>query len=203
MWMRNPEHRCSHSRCKVGRAASPVAFRGLKVYLSSVLGVDVDTDALQMARENIGDIEDVEDVIELLEADVSSLAPFATSGQSTSLDSSTPTPTPTTLLPRAFDTVIMNPPFGTKTKGLDMVFLQQACSARRRPAPAVWSLFADNCGNIDIEASRLLSSQDEHARLHCPPSKKLGLRGQCGGRDASASGCSFFLRECVSNVHAI
>jgi predicted RNA methylase len=27
---------------------------------------------------------------------------------------------------KPFDTIIMNPPFGTKAKGIDMVFLQQA-----------------------------------------------------------------------------
>ncbi|EGF98691.1 uncharacterized protein MELLADRAFT_113336 [Melampsora larici-populina 98AG31] len=34
---------------------------------------------------------------------------------------------PTSLDPLLFDTVVMNPPFGTKRKGIDMVFLEIAC----------------------------------------------------------------------------
>ncbi|KAH9815502.1 hypothetical protein DFH28DRAFT_1082324 [Melampsora americana] len=34
---------------------------------------------------------------------------------------------PTSLDPLLFDTVVMNPPFGTKRKGIDMIFLQIAC----------------------------------------------------------------------------
>eukprot|EP01121_Diplochlamys_sp_Union-15-3_P004156 TRINITY_DN14147_c0_g1_i1.p1 TRINITY_DN14147_c0_g1~~TRINITY_DN14147_c0_g1_i1.p1 ORF type:complete len:113 (-),score=16.77 TRINITY_DN14147_c0_g1_i1:37-375(-) len=43
----------------------------------------------------------------------------------------------TVLKPNTFDTVIMNPPFGTKVKGIDTMFLQ---SALRIANNAVYSL---------------------------------------------------------------
>lgn len=43
------------------------------------------------------------------------------------------------LLPSRFaqkvDTVIMNPPFGTKNKGIDMIFLEKALQVRRNRRP--------------------------------------------------------------------
>jgi len=66
----------------------------------AVTGVDVDEDALDQFQQNIIDFE--LDNIDLVQADVPSLD-----------------------WENKFDTVIMNPPFGTKhNKGLDIKFLQ-------------------------------------------------------------------------------
>lgn len=68
-----------------------------------VLGLDIDPDALEQAQQNSDELE-LE--LDLLHIDVSSLL----------------------TIPHRFqaDTVIMNPPFGTKNKGIDLVFLQVA-----------------------------------------------------------------------------
>ena len=69
-----------------------------------VIGVDLDSDALEIARENIDEFED-HLPIDLVQSSVQALI----------------------LQPRIqADTVIMNPPFGTRTKGADMEFLRAA-----------------------------------------------------------------------------
>lgn len=69
-----------------------------------VIGVDLDTDALEIARENIDEFEDPLP-IDLVQSSVQALV----------------------LQPRfQADTVIMNPPFGTRQKGADMEFLRAA-----------------------------------------------------------------------------
>lgn len=70
---------------------------------SYVLAVDVDDDALQIASCNIQQFELTD--IDLLQCDVKNLSQV--------------------LAGRHFDTVIMNPPFGTKhNKGLDCIFVE-------------------------------------------------------------------------------
>ncbi|XXQ30620.1 Methyltransferase-like protein 5 [Plasmodiophora brassicae] len=66
-----------------------------------VVGVDVDETALESARANVDELE-LNDVIDLVRGDVN------------------------TLRMRKFDTVIMNPPFGTRCKGIDMAFIRTA-----------------------------------------------------------------------------
>ncbi|NXY89534.1 METL5 protein, partial [Alcedo cyanopectus] len=79
------------------------------------VGFDIDADALEIFKSNIEDFEMMN--IDMVQCDVCSLA-----------DS----------MAETFDTVIMNPPFGTKhNKGWDMVFLQTALQMARR---AVYSL---------------------------------------------------------------
>lgn len=103
----------------------------------SVLSVDVDPDALAIARENIASME-MEDEIELLQAQIGSLAPPASSGakaSASSVDASSSSAPPIPAfdpasLGREFDTVVMNPPFGTWNQGIDMVFLEVACQVR-------------------------------------------------------------------------
>lgn len=74
-----------------------------------VLGVDIDETALDICYENIQGFE--MDTIDLLQQDVRLL------GQPGMVDR----------LKGSFDTVIMNPPFGTKhNEGLDMVFVKTA-----------------------------------------------------------------------------
>jgi len=81
----------------------------------SVTGFDVDQDALEQFQENIADFE--MDNIELVNADVASLGDRFIG---------------------KYDTVIMNPPFGTKhNKGLDIKFLE---TGLRLSSNSVYSL---------------------------------------------------------------
>jgi len=81
----------------------------------SVTGFDVDQDALDQFQENIADFE--MDNIELVNADVASLGDRFIG---------------------KYDTVIMNPPFGTKhNKGLDIKFLE---TGLRLSSKSVYSL---------------------------------------------------------------
>eukprot|EP01125_Pyxidicula_operculata_P018153 TRINITY_DN6433_c0_g1_i1.p1 TRINITY_DN6433_c0_g1~~TRINITY_DN6433_c0_g1_i1.p1 ORF type:complete len:192 (+),score=19.90 TRINITY_DN6433_c0_g1_i1:149-724(+) len=83
------------------------------------IGIDIDPTALETCKENLTEFEMEED-IKLLECDVSQLSfkdnKFFVDGKSE----------PLLEIATQVDTVIMNPPFGTKTKGIDMVFLQKA-----------------------------------------------------------------------------
>lgn len=75
------------------------------------MGVDIDQDALNIAQANLEDME-LSHQVDLLRTRI-----VDTTSSSSCLDRFT----------HAFDTVIMNPPFGTKLAGIDMVFLERAC----------------------------------------------------------------------------
>ncbi len=78
----------------------------------TVLGIDADEDALVIARENVEAL-DVEHCVDLICCDVCSLA-IHNSGKS------------------FIDTVVMNPPFGTRNKGIDVLFLEKAIALKPR-----------------------------------------------------------------------
>ncbi|KAK3913513.1 rRNA N6-adenosine-methyltransferase METTL5 [Frankliniella fusca] len=82
----------------------------------TVVGYDVDPDALEIWSANCGEME-----ITTCEAVLCDL----TQGF------------PSYSFPKQFDTVLMNPPFGTKRKGIDMEFLQMAL---HMASTAVYSL---------------------------------------------------------------
>ena len=87
---------------------------------SFVTGFDIDDDALSVFRENAEGFEI--DNYDLIRADVNS-EDFAGAGSR---------------LRKAFDTVVMNPPFGTKhNRGIDMAFLRRGLEMART---AVYSL---------------------------------------------------------------
>lgn len=69
-----------------------------------VVGFEIDSDAIEVARSNLNELE-LNDRVDIVQADLTNLqfAPLM-----------------------RVDTVIMNPPFGTKTAGIDMVFLKRA-----------------------------------------------------------------------------
>ncbi len=82
---------------------------------TAVVGFDVDEDALETCRENVSAF-DLEGVVDLVEADVTHLP----AGD------------------KKFDTVLMNPPFGTKhNRGVDMEFVK---TGLRLASSAVYSL---------------------------------------------------------------
>ena len=68
-----------------------------------VVGLEIDPDAIEICQENISDFEI--DNIDIIQTDVSKDVPPQ--------------------MAKKFDTVILNPPFGTKhNKGLDMTFVK-------------------------------------------------------------------------------
>ncbi|RUO96695.1 S-adenosyl-L-methionine-dependent methyltransferase, partial [Jimgerdemannia flammicorona] len=69
------------------------------------VGFDIDPEAIEIARQNCEDFEiDMDFVLTDLGAEESNFDMF----------------------PERLDTIVMNPPFGTKNKGIDMVFLKKA-----------------------------------------------------------------------------
>jgi predicted RNA methylase len=83
-----------------------------------VSAFDIDNDALEIARENASHF-DLEHDIDFVCCDIRELALH--------------TPVSSSQMP--FDTVIMNPPFGTKTtQGVDMVFVQKALTVGQKGA---------------------------------------------------------------------
>ena len=88
----------------LGCGCSILGIGALLMGSSYVLGVDVDEEALQISNSNISQFELTE--IDLIQCDVKEL-PQMLEGK------------------LKFDTVIMNPPFGTKhNKGLDSLFVE-------------------------------------------------------------------------------
>jgi predicted RNA methylase len=81
---------------------------------SLVIGIDADMDALAIAQKNI---DEAEVQMELLLSDVSTMPLGSLIGK--------------------VDTVVMNPPFGTRNKGIDVAFLKQALHLQPR---AIYSL---------------------------------------------------------------
>lgn len=88
----------------LGCGCSVLGIGSVLLGASYVLGVDIDEEALQISTSNIEQFELCD--IDLVQCDVKSL-PQVLEGKS------------------KFDTVIMNPPFGTKhNKGLDSLFVE-------------------------------------------------------------------------------
>ncbi|KAL1924129.1 uncharacterized protein VTP21DRAFT_7164 [Calcarisporiella thermophila] len=85
-----------------------------------VIAVDIDPDALEIAQKNISDFE-LENTVDLMHFDLTAF----------------PDVNNKPILSGKVDTVVMNPPFGTKNWGIDMAFLKQAVSIAER---AVYSL---------------------------------------------------------------
>ncbi|KAJ2779043.1 hypothetical protein GGI15_003999 [Coemansia interrupta] len=105
--------------CGCGMLSIAAAMMGAK----SVLGIDVDEDALEIAQENIGEFE-LDDTVDLVKASL--CAEAAGSGdERLALNEDLVLP-----MQRKFDTAVLNPPFGTKpgNKGIDLLFLQAACT---------------------------------------------------------------------------
>ncbi|KAI8320926.1 methyltransferase-like protein-like protein 5 [Martensiomyces pterosporus] len=95
---------------------------------SHVLGIDIDADALEIARENVEEFE-IEENVDLVHASLCKETPDGLVVDADLVAS----------MQGRFDTAILNPPFGTKpgNRGIDTVFLQAACSMART---AVYSL---------------------------------------------------------------
>ncbi|KIY96084.1 Methyltransferase-like protein 5 [Monoraphidium neglectum] len=118
--------------CGTGMLSAGAALLGSP----AVVGVDIDADALDVALENCDQFEDPLPVDFVL-ADVLSIADSSacsTSGSNSSGSGGGP------WRRLRCDTVIMNPPFGTRRKGADVDFLRAATRLVRGGGGAVYSL---------------------------------------------------------------
>lgn len=100
--------------------------------------MDVDPDALAVAKENLESLE-MEDEVTLLNARIGTSADASTSVSSGSQGATNDSAQSDSLplfsadkLSRKIDTCVTNPPFGTWNKGIDMVFLEEACKVCAR-----------------------------------------------------------------------
>ncbi|KAJ1524197.1 hypothetical protein ONE63_010718 [Megalurothrips usitatus] len=100
----------------LGCGCGVLSFGAAMLGAGTVVGYDVDPDALEIWSNNCAELE-----MTACEAVLCDL----TQGF------------PSNAFPKKFDTVIMNPPFGTKRKGIDMEFLQMALHLAKT---AVYSL---------------------------------------------------------------
>lgn len=98
--------------CGTGMLTCAAAILGCE----RVIGIDIDDKALRQAAENVQRL-DLSDRVELIRGDLSS--PPLRDGEA------------------PFDTIVMNPPFGTRVRGIDMTFLTHAIRSCSR---AVYSL---------------------------------------------------------------
>ncbi|KAJ2745329.1 hypothetical protein GGI20_002261 [Coemansia sp. BCRC 34301] len=111
---------------------------------SSVVGIDIDADALETARDNIMDLE-VGDMVDLMQASV--CVKHTHTGELSLNDDLV------AKMRGKFDTAILNPPFGTKpgNKGIDVLFLQAACAMAET---AIYSLHKSSTRDYLVKQAR-------------------------------------------------
>jgi predicted RNA methylase len=127
-----------------------------------VLAVDVDDDALDIALANRDQFEDALPV-DFVRADVAEIAAAAADG-GTSTSTSTSRCSGSNSWRRAcVETVIMNPPFGTRRKGADVTFLRAAAALVRARGGAVYSLHKSSTrAHLQKLAARELGCSEAH-----------------------------------------
>ncbi len=116
---------CEKTVCDLGIGTGMLSIGASILGADFVLGIDIDKDALKICQKNINNLE-IEN-IELINADCEQILK----------DDCTNT------LKMNFDTVIMNPPFGTKNNGIDVLFLRLALSLCNQNG-AIYSLHKSN-----------------------------------------------------------
>lgn len=117
----------------------------------SVVGIDADADALEIARENIEELIGSEGPLDLLLCDVATLRTRETVTAATMGDCEVDAVGCRAAPERRVDTVIMNPPFGTRNKGIDVLFLEKAIAMRPK---AIYSLHKSSTRNFLLEKAR-------------------------------------------------
>ena len=126
-----------------------------------VVGVDIDKDAIDIATANTRQFEFTEEVISFVHHDVLEITP-ASVGQV------------------KFDTVIMNPPFGTKDRpGIDLMFVQRALTFADRVysmhksstcTKAFWSKKAEEWDVVVEPMWQIQFNIDNMFKFHTQPS---------------------------------
>lgn len=105
--------------CDLGCGTGILAIGAAVLGAEQVVGVDIDEKALSIASSNVADYE-LQHVIDLLCIDLANSQQWALINAH-----------------KKFDTVVMNPPFGTKRKGIDILFLVTALNLAQN---AVYSM---------------------------------------------------------------
>ena len=109
----------------LGTGPGTLAIGAAMLGASDVVGIDVDPDALEVAQRNLVELE-AEEEVDLILADVARVpSMFAIPERVADAGGA------------VCNTVVMNPPFGTRAKGADVMFLQ---TALRLCDTAVYSL---------------------------------------------------------------
>lgn len=104
---------CGKVVCDLGCGTGMLSIAAALMGADYVLGVEVDRSAIDIASQNAADM-DLDTTVDCCQADV----------LCGSFISEAPNP-------KKFDVVVMNPPFGTRRKGVDMAFLQTAVQLSR------------------------------------------------------------------------
>lgn len=102
----------------MGTGCGILAIAAVMMGAAEVVGIDIDSDALAVARLNV-ELVDMAEEVELVNARIELAGTEAIGGE-------VPIFNPKQY--GEFDTVVLNPPFGTQVKGIDMAFLEVACS---------------------------------------------------------------------------
>ncbi|GAA6035378.1 hypothetical protein JCM8097_008844 [Rhodosporidiobolus ruineniae] len=113
----------------LGCGCAILSIASVMMGANSVVSVDLDPDALEIARANVESVE-MDEHISFVHAEI------APAGSPPSVEG-VPVFDPKAMVDHPIDTVVMNPPFGSWKKGIDMVFLELACSIAQT---AVYSL---------------------------------------------------------------
>jgi len=111
-----------------------------------VIGIDIDPDALETARDNLDSFEGIEAAVELVESDVAQAPKFLSCYH------------------HRAQTVISNPPFGTRCKGADVAFIEAAF--RLAPGGVLYSLHK---ARIGLNIRSMSCMQPGHATLPRAP----------------------------------
>lgn len=131
----------------LGTGCGTLALGAALLNAAHVLGVDVDSSALSIASSNRHLLQ-VNNTVDLARIDVLDFLP------------ATACWAPSTMI----DTVIMNPPFGTKRKGVDIAFLQVAVAHAQK---SVYSLHKTSTrGYIDRKAREWNARAEVLAQMH-------------------------------------
>ncbi|XP_002125257.2 rRNA N(6)-adenosine-methyltransferase METTL5-like [Ciona intestinalis] len=100
---------CGKNVCDLGCGCGILSIGSSLLGANHCLGIDIDKDALEIFQSNCEAYE-LNNVVECIQADIAKFSPCRNM-----------------ILSKRFDTVLMNPPFGTKSnKGIDMEFLRAA-----------------------------------------------------------------------------
>lgn len=117
----------------LGCGCGALSLAAVVLGAARVVGFDIDDNALAQLRDNAASLE-VEDEVELINADVSTIPE---------------------ILKERFDTVLLNPPFGTKDNaGVDMMFLKQALSMLEPAGGTVYSMHKSSTRDFILKKAR-------------------------------------------------
>jgi len=154
------------SVCDLGCGCGMLTIGCALMDASYVLGIDIDDDAIETAAQNTDEF-DMQDRVDLVRADVG-----------------VPVTPLFARLAKRFDTVVLNPPFGTKNnKGIDMLFLQRALELSRG---AVYSLHKSSTREVTLLFYFILFFVYLFIVLLSLPSTSSG-RPKIGGSPAKSS----------------